>query len=427
MEINTAKFIKRYILEDLIKHLDKKQISLIIGARQVGKTTLMTFLKDYLVSKNEKSIYLSLDSETDRKFFDSQTSLIEKIKLELGDKKGFVFIDEIQRKENAGLFLKGIYDMDLPYKFIVSGSGSVELKEKVHESLAGRKITFEVEPISFFEFFNFKTDYKYESNLEKYFSVEKDKSLRFLTEYLNFGGYPRVILAETLEEKKRELDEIFRSYIDKDIAMLLKVEKTEAFSSLIKILASQIGGIVNYTEIANTLGISLPTVRNYIDYLEKTYILRRIQPFFRNIRKEISKSPIVYFLDLGLRNYALGALGNLTRPDDFGFLFQNLFFNTLFSHFKFFNPKINFWRTTDKAEVDFVIDYIERVVPIEVKYKEFSTPTIQRSLRSFIEKYNPDKALIITKDFSSIISVNKTAVEFTPFWRFAVTLKNKKL
>ncbi|MDO8512318.1 MAG: ATP-binding protein [bacterium] len=427
METNTSKFIKRDILEDLIKHLDKKQISLIIGPRQVGKTTLMTFLRDYLTGKNEKSLYLSLDFETDRKYFDSQISLIEKIRLDLGDKKGFVFIDEIQRKENAGIFLKGIYDMDLPYKFIVSGSGSVELKEKVHESLAGRKMTFEVEPVSFFEFFNYKTDYKYENNLEKYFLVEKDKSFSFLNEYLNFGGYPRVILAETLEEKKRELDEIFRSYIEKDIAMLLKVEKTDAFSSLIKILASQIGGILNYTEIANTLGISLPTVKNYIDYLEKTYIVRRISPFFRNTRKEISKSPIVYFLDLGLRNYALGALGNLTRPDDFGFLFQNLTFNTLFSHFKFLNPRINFWRTTDKTEVDFVINYTERIVPIEVKYKEFSTPVIARSLRSFIEKYNPDRALIITKDFSYNININKTAVEFMPFWLFAINLKNKKL
>lgn len=427
MEIKTSKFIKRDILKDLIEHLDKKQISLIIGPRQVGKTTLMTFLKDYLISKNEKSIYLSLDFETDRKYFNSQTSLIEKIKLEFGDKKGFVFIDEIQRKENAGLFLKGIYDMDLPYKFIVSGSGSVELKEKVHESLAGRKMTFEIDPISFFEFFNFKTDYKYKNNLEDYFAVEKDKSFSFLTEYLNFGGYPRVILAKTLEEKKRELDEIFRSYIEKDIAMLLRVEKTEAFSSLVKILASQVGGIVNYTEIANTLGISLPTVKNYIDYLEKTYIIKRIFPFFKNTRKEISKSPIVYFIDLGFRNYALGALGNLTRPDDFGFLFQNLLFNTLFNHFKFLSPKINFWRTTDKAEVDFVIDYTEKIVPIEVKYKQFSDVVIQRSLRSFIEKYNPDKALIITKDFSSNIKIGKTAVEFIPFWLFAINLKNKKL
>lgn len=420
-----SKFIKRDILEDLINHLNKKEISLIIGPRQVGKTTLMNFLKDYLDSKNEKSIYLNLDFETDSKYFVSQVSLIEKIKLELGNKKGFVFIDEIQRKENAGLFLKGIYDMNLPYKFIVSGSGSVELKEKVHESLSGRKIVFEVEPISFFEFFNFKTNYQYKDNLENYFLVEKDKSFSYLLEYLNFGGYPRVILAETLEEKKRELDEIFRSYIEKDISILLRVEKTEAFSSLVKILASQIGGILNYTEISNTLGISLSTTKNYINYLEKTYILKRIYPFFKNTRKEISKSPVVYFLDLGLRNYTLGVLGNLTRPDDLGFLFQNLSFNVLSNNFKFLNPKINFWRTTDKAEVDFVIDYIKEVVPIEVKYKEFSKPVIERSLRSFIEKYKPEKALVITKNFSSKIYVNKTIVEFVPFWLFVINLKNK--
>ena len=395
--MNTS-LIKRTILKDLIDHLDKKQISLIVGPRQVGKTTLMSLLMSYLAEKNKKSIYLSLDIENDRRFFNSQNNLIEKIKLEIGNDKGFVFIDEIQRKPDAGIFLKGIYDMNLPYKFIVSGSGSVELKEKVHESLAGRKMLFEMPPVSFFEFFNFKTDYKYENKLADYFSVEKENSLKFLEEYLNFGGYPRVILAKTREEKNRELDEIYRSYVEKDIALLLRVEKTDAFSSLVKILSSQIGGLLNYNELASTLGISLATVKNYLYYLEKTYIIQRLPPFFKNVRKEITKSPTIYFSDLGLRNYSLGIAGNLTRPDDLGLLFQNFIFNILDSDFRLLGPKVNFWRTKDKAEVDFVINSHENATPIEVKYKEFSEPAIQRSLRSFIEKYNPEKALIITKD-----------------------------
>ena len=166
-------FIRRDIFQDLKSHLAKKEITLIVGPRQAGKTTLMMLLKEYLESVRKKTVFLSLDFENDQKFFSSQNALIEKLKLEFGNNEGYVFIDEIQRKEDAGVFLKGLYDMSLPYKFIVSGSGSVELKEKVHESLAGRKAMFEVFPVSFREFVNFKTGYKYDDKLADYFTVEK--------------------------------------------------------------------------------------------------------------------------------------------------------------------------------------------------------------------------------------------------------------
>jgi len=125
-------FIKRYIFQELIEHLPKKEISLIVGPRQAGKTTLMNILQDYLNKKGEKTLFLSLDFERDIPYFKTQLALVQKLNLEFGKKKGYVFIDEIQRKENARLFLKGLYDMNLPYKFIVSGSGSVDLKEKTY-------------------------------------------------------------------------------------------------------------------------------------------------------------------------------------------------------------------------------------------------------------------------------------------------------
>jgi predicted AAA+ superfamily ATPase len=135
--------IKRRIFEDLKAHLSQKEITLITGPRQAGKTTLMMLLKEHVEAGEKSTLAFNLDIESDRRAFESQESLLRKIQLELGASGGFVFIDEIQRKENAGLFLKGLYDMNLPYKFIVSGSGSLELKEKIHESLAGRKRIFE--------------------------------------------------------------------------------------------------------------------------------------------------------------------------------------------------------------------------------------------------------------------------------------------
>ncbi len=417
--------IKRKLLDDLKKHLSKKEISLIIGPRQAGKTTLMFLLKNYLEKQGKQVIFLSLDNEEDKEFFVSQRALLKKIELELGKNKGFVFIDEIQRKENAGIFLKGIYDLNLPYKFIASGSGSLELKEKIHESLVGRKSIFALNPISFEEFINFKTNYKYEDKLIDFFNIEQAKTESFFEEYLNFGGYPRVILEKKLEDKRKIIDEIFRSYLEKDISYLLKVEKVEAFSSLIKILASQIAQLINYSELSSTIGISINTLKDYLWYAEKTFVIKKLTPYFRNIRKEISKSPVVYFYDLGLRNYALGLFGNLSIPEQKGFVFENFVFNVLQEESKFTGAKLHFWRTTDKAEVDFVVDFSREVLPIEAKYKKFTQPKISRSLRSFIEKYKPKKAFVINRNFSGTIKIDTTKVVFQPFWKLLCLQINK--
>ena len=186
--------IKRKIYKEIKDHLLQKEMTFIIGPRQAGKTTTMLSLKEELQKEGKKTIYFNLDIEADRKFFNSQETLMNKIRLEIGEEAGYVFIDEIQRKEDAGLFLKGIFDMNLPYKLIISGSGSVELKEKIHESSAGRKRLFEFTTISFVEFVNFRTDYRYEDRLQLFFELEKEKTSFFLDEYLRFGGYPKVIL-----------------------------------------------------------------------------------------------------------------------------------------------------------------------------------------------------------------------------------------
>jgi predicted AAA+ superfamily ATPase len=409
--------IKRDLFEEIKNHLSAKEISLIIGPRQVGKTTLMLLLKEYLEKKGEKTLFLNLDVEADKQYFVSQEALIRKINLEFGKEKGYVFIDEIQRKENAGLFLKGIYDLNLPYKFIVSGSGSLDLKEKIHESLVGRKRMFELYPISFKEFVNFKTNYRYEESLEEFFEVEKVKTESLLNEYLNFGGYPRVVLEEKLSEKVRIIDEIYRSYLDKDVSYLIKSEKVDVYSSLIKVLAGQIGRLINYSELSLTLGISLQTLKNYLWYAEKTFIVHRLTPYFKNVRKEITKSPVIYFYDLGLRNYALGLFGKVEFSPDIGFLFQNFVFNIIKEKFRFTGASVHFWRTKDKAEVDFVIDFGKEIIPIEAKYKKLKEPTVERSLRSFVEKYHPKEAWVINLALEYEVKVGQTIIKFLPFYR----------
>ena len=408
--------IERKIFSDLVNHLPQKEISIIIGPRQSGKTTLMDMLRESLDKKGERTLYLNLDIEWDRPHFESQLAFIRKIELELGKERGYVFIDEIQQKENAGLFLKGLFDLKLPYKFIVSGSGSLELKEKIHESLVGRKRLFELTTIAFDEFVHYKTDYKYKKNLAGFLAIEKDKTNQLLMEYMNFGGYPRVVLASEQKEKIRIIDEIYRSILEKDIAYLLKVDKTEAFSALIKVLASQIGNLMNYSELSSILNISYQTVKKYLWYSQKTFLLDIVSPYARNVRKEITKSPVPYFWDLGLRNYALGIFGHLGSPSECGFIFENLVFLLLREKIRIEATKLNFWRTKDKAEVDFILERGRNVVPIEVKYKSLKKQEISRSFRSFIEKYSPDKAYIVNLDYSNTFKINKTTLFFLPYY-----------
>ncbi|MFN3740908.1 MAG: ATP-binding protein [Thermodesulfovibrionales bacterium] len=223
--------IKREIFPELLEQMARKEITLIVGPRQAGKTTLMNLLKEELIKRGEKTLFMSLDFERDMPSFRSQQAIIERLNLEFGSKKAYVFIDEIQRKKDAGLFIKGIYDMNLPYKFIISGSGSLELEESIHESLIGRKRLFELNTLSLKEFINFKTGYKYEDRLKEFFKIE-DRLKEFFKidplakdlflEYMNFGGYPRVVLEERLDQKIAVIDDIYRSYIEKDISFLLR-------------------------------------------------------------------------------------------------------------------------------------------------------------------------------------------------------------
>ncbi|BFT94795.1 ATP-binding protein [Minisyncoccus archaeophilus] len=411
--------IKRTIFEDLKNHLSNKEISLIVGPRQVGKTTLMKELIKYLEGRQEKIVFLNLDYDSDKRFFASQDELIRKIELEIG-KSGFVFIDEIQRKEDAGLFLKGIYDRDLDYKFIVSGSGSLELKEKIHESLAGRKRLFNLNPVSFEEFINFKTEYRYQDKLTDYFDLEKDKTRMFLEEYLNFGGYPRVILEIQKEEKKRIIEDIFKSCVEKDILSLLNIDRPDAFSSMIKILASQSSQIINYSKLGQQIGLTFEPLKKYLWYAEKTFLIKSIRPYFTNKQKELTKSPVIYFNDLGLRNFSIDMMGELNNSLSLGLVFQNLILQILEDKISNSTGIINYWRTITGKEVDFIINKGGSIIPVETKYSHLKDSTVEKPLLDFINKYNPKEALVVNLSLKEEKVINKTTVRFVPFYKIDI-------
>jgi len=415
--------IKRLITDQIRDHLVRKEITVIGGPRQVGKTTLMNILIDDLKSAGKPVLFLSFDYESDLPFLRSQEVLISKIQLEFGPHKGYVFIDEIQRKNDAGLFLKGLYDMQLPYKFIISGSGSIELKEKISESLAGRKRIFEVSPLTFHEFLDYRTSYKYSDRLQAYIKLHFPAVMILFNEYLNFGGYPRVVTEPSAREKLQLINEIYQSYIDRDIRLFLQGDRSESYGRLIKLLAAQTGQILNLNNLANDAQMSVPTIRKYLWYAEKTYFVRLVTPYFNNAIKEITKSPVVYFNDHGMRNLILSAFGNLQHPQDQGFVFQNIVGNLLLNELRVSQYQVHFWRTTDKAEVDFVIARGSDPIGIEVKFSALKKPMMTRSLRNFIDKYQPTEAWVVNLSLDHEMIIGKTRVRFISFFNLHELLK----
>jgi predicted AAA+ superfamily ATPase len=357
--------INRDIENRIIDSLKLKEITVIAGARQVGKTTIIKKVISQLKRSGKSVLYFNLDIEEDSQYFVSQQILISKIQLESGNDSSYVFIDEIQQKEDAGRFLKGLYDMGLPYKFVVTGSGSIELKEKISEALTGRKYMIEMSPVSFSEFVNYKTKSRYRDKLEQFFRLEKEKTKRLLNEYLTFGGYPAVITADDMSRKREIMNEIFNSYITKDITYLLGVRAPDKFVKLIQLIAVYSGSIVNYSQLAQETGLRTETLKTYLWYAEQTYIIKTVKPYFTKIKKEITKSPTIYFNDLGMCNFSKGMYGQGIKESD-GMTFQNFVYLLLKDRDSGGLTNVNFWRSKDKAEVDFIIHGEEGVTPVEV-------------------------------------------------------------
>lgn len=356
-----------------------------------------------------------MDIDLDAQHFATQQRFVERVNKLTGGKKAYVFIDEIQRIENAGLFLKGLYDRRLPYKWLATGSGSLELKEKISESLAGRKRNFFLYPVSIFEFAAFRLNTQI-SQIPGLLSTDAVTEEQILLQYLCYGGYPKVITSTDEQEKWEVLVEIFQSYIERDIQVLLKIEKSQALIVLLQLLAHRIGRLINYQDLAQMTNLSVATVKHYIWYLQNTFIVEELTPFFTNKEKELVKTPQYYFVDPGLRNYLLNTRVVTVLSPDFGFLFQQLIFYILQALVVNTVATLHYWRTQNQAEVDFVLRDGSRVLPIEVKATTMTKPQVERSLRSFIETYHPEEAWVVNRSLSKTILIENTKVRFLPWY-----------
>ncbi len=370
------KIYSRKIVGDIIKYLDSKEIILIYGARQVGKTFLLKYLIENYIPKNV--FYLDLELSNLLELCNKGAENIFKYLVEKGaekEKKIFLIIDEIQYMDDPTKFLKIMHDHYPNVKLLVSGSSTFEIKKKFKESLAGRTVNFELYPLSFEEFLMFKgKNYK----LSKENTVATNSELIDLAEeYIRFGGYPKIVLENSEEKKQVYLSQIINTYVRKDIRDIGNIRNISTFNKLLEVLASQSGKLLNVLEISNTLKISRETVLEYLDLLENTFIIKRITPFYKNLRSELSKNPKIFFLDTGMMH--LLWLKEFPRVV-LGDAFETFVFLELMKS----NKEINFWRTTNKQEIDFIIKNKE-LHAVEVKYN-FQNMN-NSSLRFFSEKY----------------------------------------
>jgi hypothetical protein len=409
--------INRTLLPHLRAHLSEQEITLLIGPRQSGKTTLMLELAKQLTVSGELCHFFNLDIDVDAQFFNSQHQFVDRVQALTGGQRAYIFIDEVQRIENAGLFLKGIYDRRLPHKWIATGSGSLELKEKIAESLSGRKRVFILNPVSVTEFLAYRMSCSDVPQLTSLLETDPVSEEKFLLEYLQFGGYPKVITANLVGEKLQVLAEIFQSYIERDIQNLLRLEKSKSLVVLLQLLSNRIGKLLNFQDVANLTNLSVATVKNYLWYCEKTFVIEEVLPFFTNREKELVKSPQYYFRDCGLRNYLLNVPNLSPFSPDFGFLFQQVVFQLLKNRHLNSVASIRYWRTQNQAEVDFVVQNGMQLLPIEVKAARLVKPRIEKSMRSFIETYQPAEAWIVNRSLSEAVKVGNTELKFIPWFK----------
>lgn len=378
--------IERNILKKLEDHiLTKKTICVLTGARQTGKTTLLKILVKKLQTKQLLNFYLSLEDPEILNICNSHPeNLFRIIPKPKEEQFIWILIDEVQYLENPSNFLKYLYDTyHENLRLIVSGSSNFYLDEKFTDSLAGRKRIYNLNTISFSEFAAYNGFEKIESlNTGNEFSlIEKRKLSELFEEYVTFGGYPEVVLEKDADEKQEILRELANSYIKKD-ALEAGIGKTDKYLYLMKILSDQSGSLLNSNELSNTLGVNRLTVDSYIRIMKISNHISIIRPFFRNVRKELTKMPKVYYKDSGLRNYLIRDFSPLLMRHDRGELLEQAAFRLFLD--KYEEEDIQFWRTARAQEVDFVIG---GKAAFEVKFKKegFSSS----KYRSFLNNY-PD-------------------------------------
>ena len=341
--------IERDLKAVLDSKIGKGKVLLLIGPRQVGKTTL---LKNILtsISSEKKVQFWNCDESDVRQFLSEANSA--KLKSFVGN-SDFIVIDEAQRVKDIGLTIKLLHDSFPNVQLAVTGSSSLDLSNSINEPLTGRKFEYNLFPFSTNELVN------HTSMLEE---------MRLLKNRLVYGFYPDVV--NNPGEEKEILTNILNSYLYKDVFEFQDIRKSSVIEKLVQALALQVGSEVSFNELGNLLGIDTVTVQRYVDLLEKSYVIFHIRSFSRNVRNELKKSIKIYFYDNGVRNSVISNFSPVELRSDIGALWENFLISERIKNNAYHNKhaKYYFWRTTQKQEIDFIEEVDQNLFAYEIKY-----------------------------------------------------------
>ena len=377
-------YIKRWIKQDIQKKLflnKNRKIIILYGARQVGKTCLVT---EILKNIKEKVLILRGDEEKTVRVFSSRN--LEKMKSVVSGYQ-VLFIDEAQKIPNIGLNLKILYDSIPELKMIVTGSSAFELATSIHEPLTGRNWTYQLHPIAFCEMKAYWNAYEMKQKLES---------------HLIFGAYPETFSLENSSEKQEYLHSLSRDYLYKDIFEVEGVKNSHKVKKLLQLLAFQIGAEVSLTELGKKLEMNKKTVERYIDLLEKFFVIFTLNGFNRNLRKEVTQKPKVYFYDLGIRNAIINNFNLLEDRNDIGLLWENFIIAERLKYNTYRKKAVSsyFWRTYTGAELDYVEEHSGQLHGYEIKWQKS-----RKSPKLWMDNYKGEYTCINTNNFLSFISL----------------------
>ena len=358
--------IQRIIQSQVESRLVPGKVVVLLGPRQVGKTTL---LRDILAKEQAPFLLVAGEDRATQTWLGSQS--IETLRQNIGQYQLLV-VDEAQHVPNIGLNLKLIVD-HLPHvRVLATGSSSFDLSNQTGEPLVGRKWEFELYPVSQLEL----------AATEALFHTEER-----LPQRLIYGNYPEIVTTVGLSDKRELLNNIVNGYLYKDLLMFEEIRKSQKIIEILSLLAFQIGNLVSVHEISKAIGMNARTVDKYLDLLEKVFVIKRLGGYSRNLRKEISKSSKYYFWDNGIRNAIINNFNELSLRNDVGALWENYLITERLKKQRYTKLFSNnyFWRTYDQKEVDFVEERDGRLYGFEFKWSNPTSKTPDLWLETYPE------------------------------------------